>query len=62
MPDGADFDLFLQRLTSNGFRTVAKATGAGDKALSVNLHSGTYRYVVAASSGSGAYTLGFTTP
>jgi len=61
-PDGADFDLFLQRLTSHGFRTVAKATGAGDKALSVNLRSGTYRYVVAASSGSGAYTLGFTTP
>ena len=61
-PDGVDFDLFLQRQTRNGFRTVAKATGAGDKTLSANLRSGTYRYVVVASSGNGAYTLGFTTP
>jgi streptogrisin C len=61
-PDGVDFDLFLQRQTRNGFRTVAKATGTGDKVLSANLRSGTYRYVVVASSGSGAYTLGFTTP
>ena len=62
VPDGADFDLFLQRLTRNGFRDVAKATGTGDKSLSANLRSGTYRYVVAASSGSGAYTLGFSAP
>jgi streptogrisin C len=61
-PDGADFDLFLQRKTRDGFRTVAKATGTGDKTLSANLRSGTYRYVVVSSSGSGAYTLGFTTP
>jgi streptogrisin C len=61
-PDGAGFDLFLQRLTSRGFRTVASATGAGDKALTFTGRSGTYRYVVAASSGSGAYALGFTTP
>ncbi|MCU7723780.1 S1 family peptidase [Actinoplanes sp. KI2] len=61
-PDGADFDLFLQRLTGTGFRTVAKATGDGDKTLSANLRSGIYRYVVVADSGSGAYTLGFATP
>jgi len=61
-PDGADFDLVLQRHTGNGFRTVAKATGNGDKTLSANLRSGTYRYVVVASSGSGSYTLGFATP
>jgi streptogrisin C len=61
-PDGADFDLFLQRLTGNGFRTVAKATGEGDKTLSVNARSGTYRYVVRATSGTGSYTLGIATP
>jgi streptogrisin C len=60
--EGADFDLFLQRLTNRGFRTVAQATGAGDKELTFNGRSGTYRYVVVATSGSGAYTLGFTTP
>jgi len=61
-PDGADFDLFLQRHTGNGFRTVAKATGTGDKTLSASLRSGVYRYVVVANSGSGSYTLGFATP
>jgi streptogrisin C len=60
--DGADFDLFLQRLTNRGFRTVASATGAGDKELTFNGRSGTYRYVVVASSGTGAYDLGFSTP
>ncbi len=59
VPDGADFDLVLQRQTKNGFKTVAKATGDGDKALSVNQRSGTFRYVVVDSSGSGDYTLGF---
>jgi streptogrisin C len=61
-PEGSDFDLYLQKRTNNGFRTVARQTGAGDKVMSVNLRSGTYRYVVVAESGSGAYTLGFTTP
>ncbi|MEV4350261.1 S1 family peptidase [Actinoplanes sp. NPDC049596] len=61
-PDGADFDLVLQRLTNRGFRTVASATGEGDKTLSFNGRSGTYRYVVAATAGSGEYTLGFSTP
>ncbi|MFB9339448.1 S1 family peptidase [Actinoplanes octamycinicus] len=58
-PDGADFDLVLQRLTRNGFRTVAQATGDGAKTLSVEQRSGTFRYVVVATSGSGAYSLGF---
>ncbi|WP_127497107.1 S1 family peptidase [Actinoplanes solisilvae] len=61
-PDGADFDLLLQRRGANGFRTVARATGEGDKELTFNGRSGIYRYVVVATSGSGAYTLGFTTP
>ncbi|WP_250001667.1 S1 family peptidase [Actinoplanes sp. M2I2] len=60
--EGADFDLFLQRLTSRGFRTVASDTGAGDKELSFNGRSGTYRYVVVATAGTGAYTLGVSTP
>jgi streptogrisin C len=61
-PDGTEFDLFLQRLSGNSFHTVAKATGAGDKTLSVEARAGIYRYVVAAASGDGSYTLGFTTP
>ncbi|GLW28771.1 S1 family peptidase [Actinoplanes regularis] len=58
-PDGSDFDLVLQRLTRGKFKTVAKATGDDVKTLSVNQRSGTFRYVVVASSGSGDYTLGF---
>jgi streptogrisin C len=61
-PDGADFDLLLQKLGGNSFHTVAKATGDGDKSLAVTARSGIYRYVVVARSGDGAYTLGFTTP
>ena len=60
--EGADFDLFLQRLTNRGFRTVASDTGAGAKELTFNGRSGTYRYVVVATSGTGAYNLGFSTP
>ena len=52
--DGADFDLLLQRLTGRGFRTVAKATGDGDKALTFTGRSGTYRYVVVASAARGS--------
>ncbi|MEV6298738.1 S1 family peptidase [Actinoplanes sp. NPDC051861] len=59
-PEGADFDLALQRLNSRGqFRTVAQAAGDGDKTLTFTGRSGTYRYVVVASSGTGAYSLGF---
>ncbi|MBG0559916.1 S1 family peptidase [Actinoplanes aureus] len=59
-PEGADFDLALQRLNSRGqFRTVAQATGDGDKTLSFTGRTGTYRYVVVASAGTGAYSLGF---
>ncbi|MEV6346076.1 S1 family peptidase [Actinoplanes sp. NPDC051851] len=58
-PEGADFDLALQRLTNHGFKTIAKATGDGDKTLSVESRSGTFRYVVVSTSGTGDYTLGF---
>jgi streptogrisin C len=58
--DGTDFDLVLQRANSRGqFRTVAQSAGNGDKALSFTGRSGTYRYVVVATSGTGAYSLGF---
>jgi streptogrisin C len=59
-PEGADFDLVLQQANSRGqFRNVAQATGTGDKTLSFSGQSGTYRYVVVATSGTGAYSLGF---
>jgi streptogrisin C len=59
-PDGADFDLVLQKANNRGqFRTVAQSTGTGDKTLSFDGRSGTYRYVVVATSGTGAYSLGF---
>ncbi|WP_433791727.1 S1 family peptidase [Actinoplanes sp. CA-252034] len=59
-PDGADFDLVLQKANNRGqFRTVAQSTGTGDKSLSFNGGTGTYRYVVVATSGTGAYNLGF---
>ena len=60
--DGADFDLVLQRFTRSGFKTVATATGDADKELTFSGRAGTYRYVVVASSGTGTYTLGFSTP
>ncbi|MEU4687927.1 S1 family peptidase [Actinoplanes sp. NPDC023714] len=57
-PDGADFDLVLQRQNNRGqFRTVAR--GEDDGTLSFTGRSGTYRYVVVSSSGTGAYSLGF---
>jgi streptogrisin C len=58
-PDGADFDLYLQRLTNRGFATVASSTGTGDKVLTFAGQAGTYRYVVGAVSGSGSYSLSF---
>jgi streptogrisin C len=61
-PDGADFDLVLQRFSGRSFKTVAKATGTGDKELTFTGRSGTYRYVVVDSAGSGTYTLGFSAP
>lgn len=59
-PDGADFDLALQKANNRGqFRTVAQSAGTGDKTLTFTGQSGTYRYVVVATSGTGAYSLGF---
>jgi streptogrisin C len=62
-PDGADFDLVLQQRTRQGFRTVASAKGEnGTKTLTFNGQAGTYRYIVASTSGTGTYTLGISVP
>ncbi|MDG4829692.1 alpha-lytic protease prodomain-containing protein [Solwaraspora sp. WMMD1047] len=59
-PDGADFDLYLQRWSGGGWRTVARATGSGaDEQLSHRGPAGVYRYRVQSDSGSGRYVLGF---
>ena len=62
-PDGADFDLVLQQLTGQSFRTVAVAEGAnGVKTLTFDGQADTYRYIVASTSGSGTYTMGISVP
>ncbi len=58
-PNDTDMDLFLQQFSGGTFKTVAQATGRGDKTLSFNGVAGTYRYVVVATRGSGQYTLSF---
>ncbi|WP_416237308.1 M4 family metallopeptidase [Streptomyces marinisediminis] len=62
-PDGADFDLYLQKWGGAGWSEVARATTSGpDEELSYDGTAGYYRYRVHAYSGSGDYTLGYTTP
>jgi streptogrisin C len=59
-PDGANFDLFLQRWTGRSWRTVARATGASaDERLTFDGRAGAYRYRVVSERGSGSYTLAF---
>lgn len=56
-PDGADFDIALQYLYGSYWYTVAQGTTeAADELFSYNAGSGTYRVVVTAYSGSGAFT------
>jgi streptogrisin C len=62
-PDGADFDLFLQRFNGQAWQTVARATSPGsDETLTFNGNAGVYRYRVQSDNGSGEYTLGFSAP
>lgn len=62
-PDGADFDLVLQRWNGRGWQTVAGATGpASNEQLTFDGSAGVYRYRIQSDEGSGAYTLGFTAP
>ncbi|HEU4424668.1 MAG TPA: S1 family peptidase [Pilimelia sp.] len=59
-PDGADFDLVLQRWNGEAWRTVARATGSGpDEQIRFNGNTGFYRYRVESERGSGSYTLTF---
>lgn len=62
-PSGTDFDVYLQRWNGWSWSTVAQGTSPGaNESFTYNGSSGYYRYVVHAYSGSGAYTLGATTP
>ena len=62
-PDGADFDLLLQRQGILGWSTVARAESPGpDEEISYAATAGTYRWRVYAYSGSGPWTLGYDVP
>ncbi|NUU17951.1 S1 family peptidase [Cellulomonas humilata] len=62
-PTGADFDLYLQKRSGTAWSTVARGTTSSpNEAFTYSGTAGTYRYVVDAYSGSGAYVLGVTTP
>ncbi|GAA3016432.1 hypothetical protein GCM10017559_45030 [Streptosporangium longisporum] len=62
-PQGADLDLYLQKLAGTTWTTVATADGAGpDENIAYTGTPGRYRYKVSATAGSGAYTLGFSAP
>ncbi|GAA4674159.1 hypothetical protein GCM10023347_30360 [Streptomyces chumphonensis] len=62
-PDGADFDLYLQKWSGSSWSTVDRSTSSGpDESVSYSGTSGYYRYQVYAYSGSGSYTLGYDTP
>ncbi|GAA3808985.1 alpha-lytic protease prodomain-containing protein [Sphaerisporangium flaviroseum] len=62
-PDGADFDLYLQKWSGNAWQTVATSDSAGpDEKITYTGTVGYYRYRVTSWAGSGAYTLGFKRP
>ncbi|MBV7248469.1 hypothetical protein [Streptomyces sp. MW-W600-10] len=63
-PDGADFDLVLRHFATGGLKTVATSSGEEDlKTLSYEVADpGAYRIEVAATKGSGEYTVGLTIP
>ncbi|GAA3030515.1 S1 family peptidase [Streptosporangium longisporum] len=62
-PEDADFDLYLEKWT--GLKWLAVAPGDGVTSDEMVSHQGTpgsYRYRITATTGSGPYVLGFTTP
>jgi hypothetical protein len=62
-PDGAQFSMALQRLVDGQWQFVATGSDGGPgQLLNYDGPAGTYRYVVVANSGSGAYTLAFSMP
>lgn len=63
VPDGADFDVALQRFNGMRWVTVARTRGdSGDETVTFTGRFGIYRYLVTAVSGSGDYTLGYKRP
>ncbi len=62
-PSGADFDLYLQRLSGGSWQTVAQGiTASADERVEYTGSAGTYRWLVRSYSGSGAFTLGWDVP
>jgi streptogrisin C len=62
-PTGTDFDLYLQKWNGSAWANVASGTTPNaDETLTYSGTAGYYRYRVHAYSGSGGYSLGFTTP
>ncbi|WP_329427922.1 S1 family peptidase [Streptosporangium sp. NBC_01495] len=61
--DGTDFDLYLQKWNNRSWVTVATSEGPNpDEKIDYTGTPGYYRYRVVASSGSGPYSLGYSTP
>ncbi|CRK55046.1 Aminopeptidase Y (Arg, Lys, Leu preference) [Alloactinosynnema sp. L-07] len=62
-PDGADYDLYLQKLSGTTWSNVASGTtSSADETLSYSATAGSYRYRVHAYSGAGAYSMGYSGP
>jgi hypothetical protein len=57
-PAGTDFDLYLQKLNSSRWSTVARSIGyTSSESINYAAGAGTYRWRVYSYSGSGGYTL-----
>ncbi|MGI5281896.1 S1 family peptidase [Nonomuraea polychroma] len=62
-PNGADFDVYLQKWNGSSWSVVARGDSPNpDETISYNGTAGYYRYRVHAYSGSGSYTLGLSRP
>ncbi|MHA7135506.1 S1 family peptidase [Oerskovia turbata] len=62
-PAGTDLDLYLQKWNGSVWANVAQSTSNGAaESITYTGTAGYYRYVVNAYAGSGAYTIGATTP
>ncbi|GGO79265.1 S1 family peptidase [Nonomuraea cavernae] len=62
-PNGADFDLYLQKWNGQTWRTVASSDGPGpDEKITYTGTAGYYSYLVNSASGSGPYSLGYRKP